>query len=167
VEMPAGHRARAPGAQGQAGLGPIQCLALCLLIKAEHDRPLRWVHVEADHIDQLLLESGVVGDFEGLDLPRLQVVVVPDAGDRVLADPDLGGEPTRSPVGGTIVRLLVLGQPQDLGHRPGWERCRGAAGAMPGVNGPECDDDSAPRSQSLQRLDLLVDDALLLPCGLD
>jgi hypothetical protein len=59
------------------------------------------VHVEADHIDQLLLESWVVGDFEGLDLPRLQVVVVPDAGDRVLADPDLGGEPARRPVGET------------------------------------------------------------------
>jgi transposase len=39
-----------PRAQRQAGLGPIQCLALCLLINAEHHRPLRWVHVEADQL---------------------------------------------------------------------------------------------------------------------
>ncbi len=74
-----GHGPGPAGAHGQAGLGAVERLALGLLVETEHHRPLRRVVVESDDIDELVLEVGVVGDLEGVDLPRLEVVVPPDS----------------------------------------------------------------------------------------
>jgi hypothetical protein len=41
-------------------------------IKAEHHRSLRRVKVEADDVNQLLLEVAVVKDPEPFDRPRLE-----------------------------------------------------------------------------------------------
>ena len=83
-----GHRAGSARLHRQRGLGAVQRLALGLLVEAEHHRPRRRVEVQPDDVDELLLEQRIVADLERLDLPRLEVVVGPDLGDRVLADPD-------------------------------------------------------------------------------
>src|SRR5664280_2240798 len=89
-------------------------LALGLLVEAEHDRPGWRVQVQADHVDQLLLEAGIIADLERVDLPRLETVVGPDLGDGVLADPDPGGQRAGAPARRAVGRSLVLGQPQHL-----------------------------------------------------
>jgi len=45
----------------QARLGPVQCLALGLLIEAEHHRPFRGIHGQPDDVDELGLEVRIVG----------------------------------------------------------------------------------------------------------
>ena len=80
------------GAQGQTGLGSIQRLALGLLVEAEQHRALWRIHVQADDVDQLLFEVRVVGDLEGVDSPRLEVVVRPDSGHSILADAEPASE---------------------------------------------------------------------------
>ena len=82
-----GHRPGPPGLHRQRRLGAVQCLALGLFVKAEHRRSLRRIQVEADDIDKLLLEPRVVADLERVELPRLEVVIGPDLGHRVLANP--------------------------------------------------------------------------------
>jgi len=64
-------------------LGAIQRLALGLFVEAQHDRTLGGIEVEADDVDELVLEVEVVGEPEGLDLPRLEVVVAPDRPSRM------------------------------------------------------------------------------------
>ena len=68
-----GHRPGPARLHRQRRLGAVQCLALGLLVEAEHHGPLRRVQVQADDIDELLLEAGVVGQLERLDPPRLEV----------------------------------------------------------------------------------------------
>jgi hypothetical protein len=47
--------------QGQARLGAIQRLTLALLVHTQHQRPVRRVHVEADHVALLeLLRSATI-----------------------------------------------------------------------------------------------------------
>src|SRR6516165_7819439 len=58
----------------QARLGPLQRLALRLLIAAQHQRFVRRVEIEADHIPELGLKLFVVGQFEGPRQVRLDVV---------------------------------------------------------------------------------------------
>ena len=53
-----GHRAGPARLHRQRGLGAIQRLALGFLVEAEHHRPRRRVEIQADDIDQLLLERG-------------------------------------------------------------------------------------------------------------
>ena len=70
-----GHRPSPARLHRQARLGAVQRLDLGLLVEAEHHRPLWRIQVEPDDVDELLLEVRIVGDLEGLDLPRLEVVV--------------------------------------------------------------------------------------------
>ena len=67
-------------------LRAIERLHLGLLVEAEDDRAFGGIHVEADDVDQLLLEVGIVRDLEALGPPRAQLVISPDASDGVLAD---------------------------------------------------------------------------------
>ena len=55
-----GHRPTTPLFNGQAGLGPIQRLDLALLVHAQHDRFLRRIQVQPDHVGHLLQEALVV-----------------------------------------------------------------------------------------------------------
>ncbi len=45
-------------------LCPLQCLCLRLLVDAEHDRLLGLMHVQSDHIHQLLPEMSVLAELE-------------------------------------------------------------------------------------------------------
>jgi len=112
-----GHRAGPARDHRQAWLGAVDRLALGLLIEAEHHRPLGRVQVQPDDIDELGLELRGVGDLERADLPGLEVVVGPDLGDRVFAEPEpLGQQPGR-PVRPAVVRLVLAAHPDDLGDR--------------------------------------------------
>jgi hypothetical protein len=77
---------RPAGDHRQAGLGAVHRLALGLLVEAEHHRPLGWIQVQPDDVDEFVLEVRVVGDLEGVDLPRLEAVIGADLGDGVLTD---------------------------------------------------------------------------------
>ena len=100
-----GHRA-GPAGLAAAGDGWVRSSAwtLGLLIEAEHHRPLRRVQVQPDDIDQLLFEARVVGHLERLHPPRLEVVVPPDPGHRVLADPVPGRHRPGRPVRRAVIR---------------------------------------------------------------
>ena len=82
--------------------------------------------VEPDHIDELLFEPRVVADLEGVDSPRLEVVIGPDLGHRVLPDPHPSGHRPRRPVRRAVSRSLIAGQPQDLFDRARWKGCLAA-----------------------------------------
>jgi len=60
--------------QRQPRLGAFEGLDLRLLIDRERQRVLRRVHVEADHVLNLLDELGIAGEFEGAHPMRLEAV---------------------------------------------------------------------------------------------
>ena len=62
-----GHRARPSGHHRQRRLGAVQGLDLGLLVHAQHDRLLRRVQIQADHVDELVVELHL--DFEAMELP--------------------------------------------------------------------------------------------------
>ena len=101
-------------AHREDGLGSLECLGLRLLVDAEDDGLLRWILVESDDIDDLLLEPPIVAKLERLLQVRLEAVTPPDAmhGDRV--HPDLLRHPSRRPMG-TASRLAVQGPVDDAG----------------------------------------------------
>jgi hypothetical protein len=51
-------------AERQPGLGTLQRLLLALLVAAQHQRLVRWIEIEADHIPELGLERRVVGQLK-------------------------------------------------------------------------------------------------------
>ena len=61
----------------QPGLGALQRLALALLFAAQHQRLVRWIEIEADHIPELGLERRVVRQLEGAHQMRLDLVGAP------------------------------------------------------------------------------------------
>ncbi len=113
-----GHGSRSARPHGQSWLGPVQGLALGLLVDAEHHSALGRVQVQPHHVHQLLFEGRIIGDLEGLHLPRLEVVVLPDLPHTVLADPHSSGQAPSGPVGGAISRQFLLRQSHHLRHRP-------------------------------------------------
>ena len=56
-----GHRLSAAGDHRQRGLGAVECLHRGLFVGAQHDRLFRRIHVQADDVDEFLVESGIVG----------------------------------------------------------------------------------------------------------
>ena len=82
----------------QRRLSAVQRLALGLLIEAEHHRPCRRIHIQANDIDKFGLELRIVAHLERLDPPRLEVVVGPDLGDGVLTDPNPRGQGAGTPL---------------------------------------------------------------------
>ena len=67
---------------------------------------------------QLLLEVGIVGDLEGVDLPRLEVMVPPDPSHGVLADPEPLSQRTGRPMCRPVLRCLFQRDSYHLSHRP-------------------------------------------------
>jgi hypothetical protein len=55
--------------QRQRRLAPIESLDLGLFVEAEHHGALGGIEVEADHVEELFLERGVVGHLERVDAP--------------------------------------------------------------------------------------------------
>ena len=65
-----GDALHAAQAHGQSWLSSIQRLDLCLLIDAEHHRPVRRVQVRADDVPYLLNEERVDRELAAVRLPR-------------------------------------------------------------------------------------------------
>lgn len=68
----------------QRRLGLIQRLTLRFLVEGEHHRLLRRVHVQPHHIDDLVLEAGIVRHLERRCLPRASSSTVATSTDRAL-----------------------------------------------------------------------------------
>src|SRR5437588_7647202 len=62
----------------QAGLGAIECLNLALLVDREHQGLVRRIEIETNDVFDLLDETFVIGQLEGLDQMRLEAVRVPN-----------------------------------------------------------------------------------------
>src|SRR4029453_18891928 len=69
-----GHRPGPARLERQRRLGAIERLALGVFVEAEHRRPLRRIGVQADDVDQLVLEVRIGGQLERVELPRLELV---------------------------------------------------------------------------------------------
>jgi hypothetical protein len=80
-------RAAAAPPQRQARLRAIESLDLALLVDAQHQGFVRGIQIEPQDVGQLLEEVLVAAELEGLDPMRLQVVALPDALHRGLAEP--------------------------------------------------------------------------------
>ena len=65
------------GLHRQRLLGPVQRLDLGLLVDAEHDRVLRRVQIQPNHIGDLGHQLRVGGELERLSPPRLHPVMPP------------------------------------------------------------------------------------------
>ncbi len=76
-------------AQGQVRLGPFQRLALALLVAAKHQRLVRRIEIEADHVPELGLEVRVAGQFESADQMGLDLIRRPNPLHACRRDPDL------------------------------------------------------------------------------
>jgi hypothetical protein len=76
------------GSIGWVGPG----LDLASLIDAQHDRVLGRVEIEADDDGDLGDQLGVGGEFERLDPPWLDSVLLPGLGHRREADPQVIGQ---------------------------------------------------------------------------
>jgi len=63
-------------------LGAVQGLDLCLLVHAEHNGPLEWVHVQPVDVSDLVDEQRVGRQLEGILQPRLEAECLPDEADR-------------------------------------------------------------------------------------
>ena len=118
-----GHRGGAAPNHRQARLGPVHCLTLGLLIEAEHHRPTRWVEVETDDVDRRILKVWVVRELESLDPPGFEVVIGPDPGHRVLADPEPLRQRPRRPVRRAVSGFLAAGDTDNLS-----DHCLGQSG---------------------------------------
>ncbi len=102
-----GHGLRPPGFERQRRLGAIQRLALGLLVEAEHRRSFRRIEIQADDINEFLLEARIVRQLERLDPPRPQVPGPPDPSHGVLAHTVTLTHRARRPCGRFVVRNRV------------------------------------------------------------
>ncbi len=84
--------------EGPVGTRALQGLDLALLVDGEHDGMGRRLHVEANHILNLLDEGRAVRALEGADPRRLQAVCLPDPLDGA-ERPDLRGDGAPGPMG--------------------------------------------------------------------
>src|SRR5262249_40931014 len=99
------------GIDWQALLGAVQSLDLALLVDAEHQGMFGWVEVQADNIEELCGEVGVVTHLEGTAQVRFQSVGVPDPVDQGAVGAERFGKGACAPVG--RVRRLLLGRHLD------------------------------------------------------
>src|SRR5208283_3775870 len=84
---------------GQSGLSPVQSLDLTLLVQTEHQRLLRRIEIQADHVGQLLQKLRIAREFESSAQVRLKIVQLPQSVDGAGTDLlRLGHEPA-TPVG--------------------------------------------------------------------
>src|SRR5215813_3121352 len=93
-----GHRRRAALLQRKARLGAIQRLNLALFVDAQHQRSIRWVHVEPDDISHLLFELWIVRYLEPTYQMRLEPSFGPDTSHTRGTDPHRGRHRTAAPV---------------------------------------------------------------------
>src|SRR5579883_2633660 len=76
-------RANVADAEGQPRLRPFQSLALALFVAAQHQRFVRRLQVEANHVPKLLLKLRIRRDLECPGEMRLQICPLPNRVDGV------------------------------------------------------------------------------------
>ncbi len=86
-----------PGHRQDQG-GPVERLDLGLLVDADHHRLLRRVQIQPDDVADLGVQLRVGGELERLPLPRLQIMLPPDAGDRGEGNPQVCAQQPSRPV---------------------------------------------------------------------
>ena len=89
-------------------MGAIQRLNLAFLVDAQHERPIRWVHVEPNHIRHFLFELWVVRDLERAHQVRLEPGFGPDALHARVADSHRSRHRPNAPV--RLVRRRLCGR---------------------------------------------------------
>jgi hypothetical protein len=98
-----GYRLAASLLHRQSRLGAVQSLDLGLLVHAKNQRLLGRIHIESDHVDQLLFEVGIRAELELFDLMRLQTRSGPNPLNARFTDSrrfsHSTGAPMSSPVG--------------------------------------------------------------------
>ena len=119
-----------PLAQREAGLRAFQGLALRFLVAAEHQGLLGRVEVQANHIPELDLELGIVGEFESAFEVGLEVLAAPDPGHAAVREAEMGGQSARAPAS-PAGRSLAGGFDDALDHGGGQGGLAAAAGPVP------------------------------------
>ena len=105
---------RQPGHHRQHRRGAIQGLDLGFFIHAEHQRLLRRVQIESDHIADFVDELRIIADLEGVDQVRFEPERLPDPAHRGLRQSGLFGHRRPRPVGGIRRRALQRGHQHRL-----------------------------------------------------
>jgi len=132
------------GAEREHRLGPVERLDLGFLIYAQHDRVLRRIEVQSDHVDHLGDEVGIGRAREGTEAMRLQPVLTEDLVHGVPSDAGCLGQGPHAPMG--LARWLLvadgLHHAQSVGFRvhPGPAR----AGLIGQSRQPIADEPLAP-----------------------
>ncbi len=126
------HGAASPLLHRQARLRPVQRLHLRFFIHAEHQRLVRGVEVDADHIRQLLDKPPVCRQLEGFAPVRFQAVRVPDPRHAGMADPLRVRQRPRAPMG-RVWRRGLQGGLHDGPDFPGRQAL--GTGTMRGILG--------------------------------
>ena len=101
-----GHRPATTGNHRQTRLGSIKRLHRTLFISADHQRLLRGVEVEADHIDQLLFKVRISTYLECAHQMWLQTIGLPHAMNHGLTDPECRRKRSGTPMRCVSRRLL-------------------------------------------------------------
>src|ERR1017187_1432646 len=94
-----GISAAASRLERQARLRSVQRLDLALFIQAENQAFFRWIEIETHHVGQFLQKAHIAGEFESAAQMRLEIVFLPEAVDRVLADALLPRHRPATPMG--------------------------------------------------------------------
>ena len=103
------HRAAPALLPRKPRLRAVQRLDLALLVKGEHDRPLRRVHVQPHHVAELLHELRIGRELEGAREVGLQPVRVPHPPHLAVVHPGRLRHQARAPV--RPPRRLLLQRP--------------------------------------------------------
>ena len=93
----------------QDRLGAVQRLHLGLLVHAQHQRPLRRIQVQPDHVADLVDELRIARQLEGVGQVWLEPKRLPDPPDGGLAQPRPLGHRRPRPVRGILGGLLQGG----------------------------------------------------------
>ena len=116
-----------PGPQLQHRLGVVEGLYLGFLVDRQHDRALRGPQVEADDVDGLFREGGVVADVERRGEVRAELRGLPYLPDEVRRQAGVLRHETRGPVRGLA---------RDGVHRQVQNFPRLLGGYLPGLPAP-------------------------------
>ncbi len=104
--------------QRQARLTAFQCLALALFVAAEHQRLVRRMEVQPDHIPKLALKVGIRRHLEDPRQMRLQLILFPNLMHTVTRNPHRPGHTPHAPATSVRGRLGDAGDHLlDFRHR--------------------------------------------------
>ena len=92
--------------QRQHRLRAIQSLDLSFLVNRQHQRVIRRVQIEPNHVDHLVGEMGIIADLEGLQAMGFEVRSRPELSNLPRGDPSIFGHQANAPVSGLFGNTL-------------------------------------------------------------